>query len=85
MALVRAHQPDESGLQGLGLLIECDRWAETASVEPGCAIGAEDFPMSFGSNKDVLEDNKTGIVVEDAGGDDVHSLARVGVRRMSAA
>src|SRR5262249_17511631 len=46
---------------------------------------AEDFPMSFGTNEDVLTDNEIGIVVEDAGGDDVHGLARIGVWSMGAA
>ena len=41
--------------------------------------------MSLGTNEHVLANNETGIVVENAGGDDVHSLARVGVRCMSAA
>jgi hypothetical protein len=71
--------------QSLSLLIKYDGWGEAAGVEPGCAIGTEDFPMSFGSNKDVLANNELGIVVENAGRDDVHSLAQVGVRRMSAA
>ena len=29
------------------MLIEYVGRAETASVEPGCAIGTEDFPMSW--------------------------------------